>query len=166
MSYCRQFVHPLYPSDKVQSVLYCSHIWGDRSPNDISPTWCYTVEGNNTHRWWVPSLKLPSLDHLRAVGDLYLFYSYFHWFCLEELSFIIPYLATLGRSTTASSRMHLYTVQVQKPKTSQFCRSLIPRFWKLWNQLPPLFSSLRLELICSSPLPLQVTNRTSVLKHH
>ena len=91
--------------------------------------------------------RLPSLAHRRAVGDLSLFYRYFHRLCSEELASIVSPLAVRSRVTRGALHMHPYTVQLQKPRTSHYLRSFITRVSRLWNSLPayvfPSFPNLQ-----------------------
>ena len=80
--------------------------------------------------------RLPSLVHRRAVGDLSLFYRYFHRLCSDELASIIPPLAVRSRVTRGALHMHPYTVLLEKPRTSHYLRSFIPRVSRLGNSLP------------------------------
>ena len=84
--------------------------------------------------------RLPSLAYRRAVGDLSLLYRYFHRLCSEELASIIPPLAVRSRVTRGALHRHPCTVQLQKPRTSHYLRSFIPRVSRLWNSLPAYVS--------------------------
>jgi reverse transcriptase-like protein len=129
-------LYTLYVSQIRPPLEYCSHIWGMASPTTLSIL--DSIQRRAVRLINDPSLteRLPSLAHRRPVGDLSLFYRYFHGFCSEELSSIIPPLTVPNRETRGAARMHPYTVQLDRPRTSHFVRSFIPRVSRMWNLLP------------------------------
>nr|CAH7727182.1 unnamed protein product [Callosobruchus chinensis] len=80
------------------SLEYCSHIWGAAAPNALSVL--DAVQRRAIRLIGDPALTchLQPLSHLRAVGDLSLFYRYSNGFCSSELTFIIPPLSKPARS--------------------------------------------------------------------
>ena len=115
---------------------YCSHIWGAAAPTTLKIL--DSIQRKAVRLIDHPFLtrKLPSLAHRRAVGDLSLFYRYYHGLCSEELSSIVPPLDKPNRATRRTSHMHPFTVQLPTHRTSSVSRTFIPRVSRLWNQLP------------------------------
>ena len=110
-----------------------SHFWGAAPPSTLSILDSIQKRAIRLIDDPVLAGRLPTLAHRRAVGDLSLFYRYFHRFCSEELASIISPLAVRNRMTKGVVHMHPYTVQLQKPRTSNYLRSFIPRVFRLWN---------------------------------
>ena len=104
---------------------YCSHVWGAAPPSSLSIL--DFIQRRAIIDDPVLAGRLPLLAHRRALGYLSLFYRYFHRFCSEELSSIIPPLAVRNRVTRGVVHMHPYTVQLQKSKTSHYLHLFIPR---------------------------------------
>ena len=129
-------LYTLYVSQIRPCLEYCSNIWGAAPPTTLGIL--DAIERKAVRLINDPTLtnKLPCLAHRRAVGDLSLYYRYFHGFCSQELASIIPPLAIPNRTTRLTSHMHPYTVQLQKHRTDYFSRSFIPRVSRLWNALP------------------------------
>lgn len=71
--------------------------------------------------------KLPSLAHRRAVGDLSLFYRYFHDLCSDELNSIIPPVIRPSRQTRGASRLQSLAVSLTTLRTTHFDRTFVPR---------------------------------------
>ena len=120
-------LYTLYTSQVRPSLEYYSHIWEAALLTTLSildsiqRRAVRLINGPNLTR------RLPSLQHLRSVGDLSLFYQYFHGLCSDEISNLKPSLVRPDRETRASSRRHPYTVQLATPRTSHYARSFIPR---------------------------------------
>jgi len=129
-------LYTLYVSQIRPCLEYCSHVWGAAPPSTLSILDSIQRKAIRLIDDPVLTGRLRSLAHRRAVGDLSLFYRYFHRLCSEELASIIPPLAARSRVTRGANRMHPYTVQLQKPRTSHYLRSFIPRVSRLWNSLP------------------------------
>jgi len=129
-------LYTLYVSQIRPCMEYCSHIWGSASPSTLKIL--DSIQRKAVRLIDDPNLtgRLPSLAHRRAVGDLSLFYRYFHGLCSEELSSIVPPLDSPNRDTRRTSHMHPFTVQLPTHRTSTFSRTFIPRVSRLWNQLP------------------------------
>ena len=66
---------------------YYSHFWGAAPPSTLGILQRKAIRLIDDP---VLSGRLSSLAHRRAVGDLSLFYRYFHRLCSEELASIIP----------------------------------------------------------------------------
>lgn len=126
----------LYKATIRPTLEYCSHIWGAAPPTTLGLL--DSVQRRAIRLINSPSLtnNLVSLDHRRKVGDLSLFYRYFHADCSAEITSIMPQLASFGRSTRLSQHSHPLTVQETTHRTSHFKSSFIPRVSKLWNSLP------------------------------
>ena len=129
-------LYTLYVSQIRPGLEYCSHIWGAASPTTLGILDSIQRRAFRLIDDPVAANRLPSLSHRRTVGDLSLFYRYFNGFCSEELSTIVPPLVTHNRATRGALHSHPFTVQLQKPRTSHFVRSFVPRVSRLWNQLP------------------------------
>ena len=108
---------------------YCSHVWGAAPPSTLS------ILDSSQKR--AIRLIIDPVFFRRLLVDVlwepFLSYRYFHRFCSEELASIIPPLAVRNRVTRELVHMHPYTVQLQKPRTSHYLRSFIPRVSRLWN---------------------------------
>ncbi|CAG9815454.1 unnamed protein product [Phaedon cochleariae] len=80
--------------------------------------------------------SLTSLEHRRKVGDLSLFYRYFHGKCSSEISAIIPSLAIPIRRTRQAQSAHPFVVNLERCRTALYQDSFIHRTARLWNSLP------------------------------
>ena len=129
-------LYTLYVSQIRPCLEYCSHVWGAVPPSTLSILDSIQRKAIRLIDDPVLTGRLPSLAHRRAVGDLPFFYRYFHRLCSEELASIIPQLAVRSRVTRGAFHMHSYTVRLQKPRTSHYLGSFIPRGSRLWNSLP------------------------------
>ena len=108
--------------------------------------------------------SLQPLSHRRLVGDLSIFYKYFHGHCSQEIREIIPVSLRRVRTTRSSTHSHPFQVSLPNPRTLSHKTSFIPRTCNLWNVLPsscfpesynlPSFKSKinKLDLISLSPL--------------
>ena len=94
------------------SLLYSSSTFGKVQSKAIRPF-------NN------PSLtqSLEPLSHLRLVGDLSIFYRYFHGHCSQEIRDIIP--VPLRRVRTTKSSTHLHPFQVSLPISHSILQIII-----------------------------------------
>lgn len=146
---------------------YCSHIWGAAAASTLAIL--DSIQRRAIRLINDPALtqKLPSLAHRRAVGDLSLFYRYYHGLCSDELSSIVPPPAVPNRSTRGTDRMHPFTVEFTKFRTLCYSRSFIPRTSKLWNTLPahvfPSPPSLQTFKTRINKLPLSSLSAPTVL---
>ncbi|CAG9821524.1 unnamed protein product [Phaedon cochleariae] len=80
--------------------------------------------------------SLTSLEHRRKVGDLVLFYRYFHGRCSSEISTIVPPLAVPARLTRRVEASHTFVVTLETCRKSLSKDSFIQRTARPWNTLP------------------------------
>jgi hypothetical protein len=126
----------LYKATIRPTLEYCSHIWGAAPPTTLALL--DSVQRRAIRLINKPALtnNLVPLDHRRKVGDLSLFYRYFHADCSAEIASIMPPPASFVRSTRMSQQSHPLTVKEITHRTSHFKSSFIPRTSRLWNALP------------------------------
>ena len=115
---------------------YCSHIWGSAPKHtlmllDSIQRRAIRLVGDATL-----THSLTSLEHRRKVGDLSLFYRYFHGKCSSEISAIIPSLAIPIRRTRQAQSAHPFVVNLERCRTALYQNSFIHRTARLWNSLP------------------------------
>ena len=80
--------------------------------------------------------SLQPLFRRRLVGDLSIFYKYFHWHCSQEIRGIIPVPLRRVRTTRSSTYSNPFQVSLPNPRTLSRKASFIPRACNLWNVLP------------------------------
>ncbi|CAG9820609.1 unnamed protein product [Phaedon cochleariae] len=97
---------------------YCSHIWGS------APKHTLMLSDSIQRR------------AIRLVGDLSLFYRYFHGKCSSVISAIIPSLAIPIRRTRQAQSAHPFVVNLERCRTALYQDSFIHRTARLWNSLP------------------------------
>ena len=114
--------------------------------------------------------SLQPLSHRRLVGDLSIFYRYFHGHCSQEIREVIPVPLRRVRTTRSSTHSHPFQVSLPNLRTLSHKSSFIPRTCNLWNVLPsscfpesynlPFFKSKinKLDLISLSPLSLSLSS--------
>ena len=115
--------------------------------------------------------SLQPLSHRRLVGDLSIFYRYFHGHCSQEIRDIIPVPLRRVRTTRSTAHSHPFQVPLPTSRTLSHKSSFISRTCNLWNVLPsscfpesynlPTFKSKinKLDLIWSlSPLSLSLSS--------
>ena len=90
------------------------------------------------HSSSTPNLKkyILTLSHRRLVGDLSIFYRYFHRHCSQEIRDIIPVPLRRVKTTRSSIHSHPFQVSLPNPRTLSHQSSFIPRTCNLWNLLP------------------------------
>ena len=96
--------------------------------------------------------SLQPLSHRRLVGDLSIFYRYFHGHCSQEIRDIIPVPLRRVRTTRSSTHSHPLPAQVSLPtsRTLSHKSSFIPRTCNLWNVLPfLLLKSFSVHPLCT-----------------
>jgi hypothetical protein len=79
---------------------------------------------------------LQSMEHIRQVGSLSLFYRYYHGHCSTELSQLIPPAPIHHRHTRGTLSEHPYTVDICRLRTGSFSSSFLNTTGRLWNSLP------------------------------
>ena len=126
----------LYKAQIRPSLEYCSHIWSSAPKHTLKLL--DSIQKRAIRLIGDPELtkNLESLDHRRKVGDLALFYRYFHGRCSADLARSIPPRAVHSRSTRRATAAHQYQVQLTTPRTSLFKDSYMWRTSSLWNGLP------------------------------
>ena len=80
-----------------------------------------------------------TLSHFRLVGDLSIFYRYFHVHCSHEIRDIIPVPLRRVRTTRSSTLSHPFQVSLPNPRTLSNKSLFNPRTCNLWNILPSCF---------------------------
>ena len=80
--------------------------------------------------------SLQPLSHRHLVGDLSIFYRYFHGHCSQKIKDIIPVPLRRVRTTRSSTRSHPFQVSLPNPRSLSKKSSFIPRACNLWNVLP------------------------------
>ena len=126
----------IYKSQIRPPLEYCYHIWGDASKSAL----CLLekVQSKAIHLINNPNLteSLQPLSHRRLVGDLSVFYRYFHGHCSQEIREIIPVPLRHVRTTSSSTHSQTFQVSLPNPRTLSHKSSFIPRTYDLWNVLP------------------------------
>ena len=82
--------------------------------------------------------SLQPLSHHPLVGDLSIFYRYFHRHCSQEIR-DIPVPLRHVRTTRSSTHSHPFQVSLPTSQTSSHKSSFILRTCNLWNLLPSCF---------------------------
>ena len=134
--YTPQQLLMLYKAQIRPSMEYCSHIWSAAPKHTLKLL--DSIQKRAVRLIGDPELTkhLESLEHRRRVGDLSLFYRYFHGRCSSDLAQLIPPKAVHARNTRRTTTAHPYVVQLGTPRTSLFKNSFIWRNASLWNGLP------------------------------
>ena len=134
--YTSQQLLMLYKAQIRPSLEYCSHVWSSAPKHTLRLL--DSIQKRAIRLIGDPELtaNLESLEHRRRVGDLALFYRYFHGKCSSDLARLIPPRAVHNRSTRRATATHPYAVQLSTPRTSLFKDSFIWRTSSLWNDLP------------------------------
>ena len=126
----------LYKSQVRPGLEYCSHVWGSAPKSTLKLL--DSVQKRAVRLIGDTKLtdSLPSLAHRRAVGDLALFYRYFHGKCSSEIKSIMPALASFNRPTRHNQSWHPFAVQLKTQRTTYSKASFVYRTSLLWNSLP------------------------------
>ena len=126
----------IYKSQNRPSLEYCSHVWGGAPKSTL----CLLdkVQSKAIRLINNPNLtkSLQPLSHRRLVGDLCIFYRYFHWHCSQEIWEMIPVPLRRVRTTRGSTHSHPFQVSLPNPRTLSHKSSFTPRTCSLWNVLP------------------------------
>ena len=105
----------IYKSKIRPSLQYCSHVWGGAPKSTL----CLLDKDQSKAIRLIdnPNLtkSLQALSHCRLVGDLSIFYRYFHWHCSQEIREIIPVPLRRVRTTRSSTRSHPFPVSLPNP---------------------------------------------------
>ena len=107
----------IYKSRIRHSLDYCSHVWGGTPKSTL----CLLDKGqskairliNNSNL----TKSLQPLSHCRLVGDLSIFYRYFHGHWSQEMWDIIPVPLRLVRTTRSSTHSHPFQVSLPASQT-------------------------------------------------
>ena len=158
------------------SLEYCSHVWGGAPKSTL----CLLdkVQSKAIRLINNPNLtkSRQPLSHRRLVGDLSIFYKYFHGHCSQEIR-DIPVPLRRVRTTISSTYSHPFQVSLPNPQTLSHKSSFIPRTCNLWNVLPfscfpesynlPSFKSKinKLDLISLSSWPFASFFLLPLLRH-
>ena len=94
----------MYKSQIRPSLEYCSHVW------DSAPKSTVFLTKSSPKR-------LQPLSHRRLVGDISIFYRYFHRYCSQEIRDIIPVPLRRVRTTRSSTHSHSFQVSLPNPRT-------------------------------------------------
>ena len=81
-------------------------------------------------------------SHRQNVASLTLFYRYHFGRCSSELSQLVPFPYSQGRSTRYSDRLHEFSVTIPRCYKDGFANSFFSRTARPWNSLPIECSSL------------------------
>ena len=109
------------------SLEYCSHVWCDAPKSTL----CVLdrIHSKAIRLINNPNLtkSLPPLFHHHLVGDLSIFYRYFHGHCSQEIREIIPVPLRRFRTTRGSTHSHPFQVSLPNPRALSHKSSFIPR---------------------------------------
>ena len=134
--YTPQQLLMLYKAQIRPSLEYCSHVWSSapkhtlRLLDSIQKRAIRLIGDQELTR------NLESLEHRRTVGDLSLFYRYYHGKCSADIARLIPPKAIHTRNTRHTNTTHPYEVKLSTPRTTLFQNTFIWRTSSLWNALP------------------------------
>ena len=126
----------IYKSQIRPSLEYCSHVWGGAPKSTL----CLLdkVQSKAIHLINDPNLtkSLQPLSHRRLlVGDLSIFYRYFHGHCSQEIREIIPAPLRHVRSSRSTTHSHPFQVSLPNPRSLSHKSASIPRTCNLRNAL-------------------------------
>ena len=126
----------IYKSQIRPSLEYCSHVWGGAPKSTLFLL--DKVQSKAIRLINNPNLtkSLQPLSHRRLVGDLSVFYRYFHGHCSQEIRDIIPVPLRRVRTTRSSTHSHPFQVSLPTSRILFHKSSFIPRTCNLWNVLP------------------------------
>ena len=126
----------IYKSQIRPSLEYCSHVWGGAPKSTL----CLLdkVQSKAIRLINNPNLtkSLQPLSHRQLVGDLSIFYKYFHEYCPQEIREIIPVPLRRVRTTRSSTHSHPFQVSMPIPRNLSDKSSFIPRTCNSLNVLP------------------------------
>ena len=114
---------------------YCCHDWAG------APS-CYLefLDKLQKHicRTVGPSLatSLEHLAHHQNVASLSLYYRYCFGRCSFELTQLVPFPSSQGRSNCYSDRLHDFSVTIPRCYKNVYVNSFFPHTARLWNSLP------------------------------
>ena len=134
--YTPQQLLTLYKAQIRPSLEYCSHVWSSAPKHTLRLLDSIERRAIRLIGDHELTKNLDSLEHRRQVGDLTLFYRYFHGKCSADLALLIPPRAANSRNTRRTTAAHPYVVKLSTPRTSLFKNSFIWRTSSLWNDLP------------------------------
>ena len=132
----------IYKSQIRPSLEYCSHVWGGAPKSTLcllGKVQSKAIRLINNPNLTKSLQPLQPLSRHRLVGDLSIFYRYFHRHCSQEIREIIPVPLRRARTTRSSTHSHPFQVLLPNPRTSSHKSSFSPRTCNLWNILPPSF---------------------------
>ena len=121
------------------SLDYFSHIWGGVPKSTPFLLKKLKSQSHLSCQQCQPKLIPPISVHCHLVGDLSIFYRYFHGPCSQEIRDIIPVHLRHGRTTRSLTHSHPFQVLLPTSRTLSHKSSFIPRTCNLWNVLPSSF---------------------------
>lgn len=126
----------LYKAQVRPAMEYCSHAWGSAPKHSL--LLLDSIQKRAVRLIDDPTLtaNLHSLDHRRKVGDLCLFYRYYHGRCSAAIASIIPPGAQFDRQTRLANNSHQFAVHLSTARTSVYQKAFLYRTARLWNTLP------------------------------
>ena len=107
----------------------CSRVYS-LSPRQVQSKAIHLIKNLNLPK------SLQPLSRCLLVGDLSIFYMYFHRHCSQEIREIIPVPLRRVRTTGISTQSHPFQASLPNPRTLSHKSSFIPRTCNLWNVLP------------------------------
>ena len=127
----------LYKAQVRPALEYCSHTWSSAPKHSLHLL--DSIQNRAKRLIDNPTLtsRLQSLEHRRKVGDLCIFYKYYHGRCSTAIASLMPPGVRINRRTRQSDNTHRFAVQITTPRTSLYQNAFLHRTAKLWNSLPP-----------------------------
>ena len=107
----------IYKSQIRPSLEYCSHVWGGAPKSTLcllDKVQSKAIRLSNNANL---TKSLQPLSHRRLVGDISIFYRYFHGHCSQEIREIIPVPLRHVRTTRSSTHSHPFQVSLPNPQT-------------------------------------------------
>ena len=117
----------IYRSQIRPCLEYCSHVWGGAPKSTlclldkVQSKAIRLINNNNLAK------SLQPISHHRLVGDLFIFYQYWHGHCSQEIREIIPVPLRRVKTTRSSTHSHPFQVSLSNPRTLSHKSSFIAR---------------------------------------
>ena len=125
----------IYKSQIRPSLEYCSHVWGGAPKSTLCLLDKVQFKAIRLTNKPNATLSLQPLSHCRLVGDLSIFYIYFHGHYSQEIRDIIPVPLRRGKTTRCSTHSRPLQVSLPNPRTLSHKSSFILIMCNLWNVL-------------------------------
>ena len=129
----------IYKSQIHPSLDYSSHVWGGAPISTLCLLDKVLSKAIRLINHPDLTKSLQPLSHSGLVGDLSIFYRYFHGHYSQETGDIIPVPLRHVRTTRSSTHSHPIQVSLPTSQTLSHKASFIPRTCNLWNVLPSCF---------------------------